>query len=131
MRLLVVNLLVPTSLGSMCLWSTSTPSSTWVGAGGVLVLTEQFKDVCQIVYISLEEELVPVLLLTYCFLTAFPLFLRSLTSLINNCLSLLFGIQGRPRRPKPFSTKKKWTRRGFFYPGGPHRVLLGFNPPFL
>ena len=35
-------------------------------------------------------------------LTAFPLFLHSLTSLISNCLSLLLGTQEKPRRLKPF-----------------------------
>ena len=44
----------------------------------------------------------PVLLLNYCFLTAFPLFLHSLTFLIINCLSLYFGTQERPRRLKSF-----------------------------
>ena len=42
-------------------------------------------------------------------LTVLPLFLHSLTSLVSNCLSLLFGTQGRPRRLKPFSTNKEWA----------------------
>ena len=57
-----------------------------------------------------------VLLKTYCLsyhyfscLTVLPLFLHSLTSLVSNCLSLLFGTQGRPRRLKPFSTNKEWA----------------------
>ena len=59
------------------------------------------------------------------------MFLHSLTSLISNCLSLLFETQGRPRTLKPFSKNKKWgTWRDFLYLHGPHRVLLGFNPPF-
>ena len=100
---------------------------------GTLAPSEQLKDMYQIIlythththththmYISLEEEL-GLCLLNYCFLTAFALFLHSLTSLISNCLNLLFGSQGRPRRLKPFSTNKKWRTQ---------RVLLGFNPPF-
>ena len=72
---------------------------------------------------------VTVLWLTCCssyHLTAFALFLHSLSSLISNCLSLLFGFLGRPVRLKPFSCKqqqqKTWdieesaTRK---YPRGP------------
>ena len=36
--------------------------------------------------------------LHYCFLTALPLFLHSLSSLISNCLNLPFGIQGQSRK---------------------------------
>ena len=52
-------------------------------------------------------------------LTAFPLFLHSLTSLISNCLSLLLGTQEKPRRLKPFFflNKKKWgTQKRAFVP---------------
>ena len=70
--------------------------------------------------VSLEGKLRP------CFITeligfptepfAFSLFLHALTSLISNCLSLLFGTQGRPRRLKPFSTNKKRGHRGTAVP---------------
>ena len=75
---------------------------------------------------SLEEELgASVLLLTSCSLTAFPLFLHPLTSLISNCFTLLFGTQRRPRRPKPLSAKqeRRW-HRGAFAPGSPTRFCL-------
>ena len=39
-------------------------------------------------------------------LFVFPLFLLSFTSLISNCLNLVFRIQGGPKRLKPFSTNK-------------------------
>ena len=55
-------------------------------------------------------------------MTAFPLFLHSLTSLISNSLSLLFGTQGRPRRLKPFSANKNRGHRGPFVP---RRALQG------
>ena len=42
----------------------------------------------------------PALSLHYCFLTS--LFLCSLSSLISNCLNLLFGTQDRVSRLKPF-----------------------------
>ena len=70
--------------------------------------------------------------LHYCFLTAFPLFLHSLTSLISNCFSLFFGTQGRLRGPKPFSTNKKQGRqRGFCAQEGPACFYSVSNPPFL
>ena len=64
------------------------------------------------------------------FLTALPLFLHSFTSLISNCLNLLFGIQERSRRLKPFSTNKKWGRlRGFYTWEGPiGSCLVSISP---
>lgn len=81
--------------------------------------------------------------LNYCYfscLTAFPLFLHFLMSLIISYLSLLFGTLGGPRRPKVFflfcfllfkTNKKQETWRGL-YPGRPHKVLLVsvLTPPF-
>lgn len=65
-------------------------------------------------------------------LAAFPLFLYSITSLTSNCLNLFFGTQGRPRRLKRFSINKKLrTQEGFFYLGGPCRVLLSFTFYYL
>ena len=64
-------------------------------------------------------------------LTAFPLFLPFITSLINNSLNLLFGSQGTPRRWKPLLQKNKWgDREEFLYQGGLHRDLLSLSPPF-
>ena len=65
-------------------------------------------------------------------LTVFPLFLHSLTSLISNCLNLLFETQGRSKRQKPFSTKKETgaPQNGFSAWEDPHRVLLHFNLRF-
>ena len=66
-----------------------------------------------------------------CFLTAFRLFLHSLTSLLSNCLSLLFGTQ-RPKRLNPFSRiKNRGVHRGFYILGELCRVLLCFNPSSL
>ena len=54
--------------------------------------------------------------LHYCFLTALPLSLGSLTSLISSCLSLPFRTQER-------SANKKWgTQKGLY------RDLLVFSP---
>ena len=67
-----------------------------------------------------------------CFLTAFPLFLHSLTSLLRNCLSLLFGTQRRPKRLNPFPRiKNRRVHRGFYILGELCRVLLCFNPSSL
>ena len=69
------------------------------------------------------EELRDIVMLDYCHffacLTAFPLFLHPLTSLISNCLNLLFGTQGRPQRLKSFSTNKKREQRSFCTQEGP------------
>ena len=90
---------------------------------GVLFFLQNNSKVCiRLLCISLGEELGLLLSLNYCFLTAFPLFLHSLTSLISDCLRLLFGTQGRPRRPKPFSRNKKGgggKQRGFCTQEGP------------
>ena len=107
----------------MLVVSTESPSFTWVG---VLVSAEQLKDMHQIVmYIPWGGTRT----LFYCWTIAFPLLLHSLTSLISNCLSLLFGTQGRPRRLKPFSTNKKW--RGFCTQEGPTGCCLVSIPHFL
>ena len=62
-------------------------------------------------YISLEKELglyfIATLLCKLSCLTTTPLFLCSITSLINNHLNLLFGTQGRPRRQSLFFPTNK------------------------
>ena len=45
--------------------------------------------------------------LQYCFLTAPPLSLHPLPSLINSCLNLPFGTQGRSWRLKPIPYKQE------------------------
>ena len=72
--------------------------------------------------------------LYYCFLTAPPLFLRSLPSLISNSLNLPFGTQGKSKRLNEsyfLQTRKGWEGRGRprkdLCPEGPHRVLLRFR----
>ena len=65
--------------------------------------------------------------LHYC-LTALPLFLHPLPSVISNCLNLPFETQGRSRRLKPFTYKQETgDMERLLYPGEPH----DFNPPFL
>ena len=65
-----------------------------------------------------------------------PLFLHSLSSLINNCLNLPFGTQRKSRRlneayfltnKNKWKKKKKWETQKGFYLGGTHRVLLCFT----
>ena len=73
------------------------PSSIWVGD---LVPVEELKDI--LLCISLEEEL-GLCFITLLLFDAFSLFLHSLTSMINNCLNLHFGNQGRSRKLQPFS----------------------------
>jgi len=70
--------------------------------------------------------------LLYCcttvFLTTLPFFLHPLSSLVNNCLNLLFGTQGRSRRLKPFLYQRETgDTESLFVPGGPHRVLPSFK----
>ena len=108
----VINLLVPTSRQHLCLWS---PSFIRVG---VLFLGGQLRGLSDCYVSPLRSNWNSVLLLICCYyfpcLTAFPLFLHFLTSLISNCLSLFFETQGRLRRQKSFSTnKKQGTERGF------------------
>ena len=58
--------------------------------------------------------------LHYCFLTAPPLFMHSLISLVSNCLSLPFGIQGRSRRRNEayfLQTRNRGHRKGLYREG--------------
>ena len=78
----------------------------------------------RLLYISypLRRNQDSVLLLNYCLFIAFPLILHSLTSIINNCLNLLFGTQGKFTTLKLFSTNKQWgIQKGFCI----HESLIG------
>ena len=118
----IISLLVPTSLGStsFCLAWDYHPPPGW----GPQVLQ---KLCIRLLCTSPKEDPGPCPLLYDCFLTAFPLFLHSHTSLIIDCLNLPFGTQGRPRRLKPFSSKQETgDTEILLYLGGPHSVLLSF-----
>ena len=130
---------------TVSMWSSS---PTWQGWGGVLVFAE-LKDKCQIIvytpsggtwvlWLCFMVKLLFKLLYSSSCLTAFPLFLHSLTSLVSNWMGQLFGTQGRPRRRKPppffFLYKQEMgdTER-LLSLGGQCKVLLSFilnNCPF-
>ena len=60
-------------------------------------------------------------LCTIVFLTAPPLSLLSLTSLVSNCLNCPFGTQGRCRKLRPFSYKHEMMDpERLLYLGAPH-----------
>ena len=71
---------------------------------GVLVSAGQFTYMHQIVMHISWGGTRTLFFITELFV--FPLFLLSFTSLISNCLNLVFRIQVRPKRLKPFSTNK-------------------------
>lgn len=81
------------------------PSST---GAGTLVPAEELRDIVRFNYCDF-----------FPCLTAFPLSLHPLTSLISTCLHLLFGTQGRPQRLQSFSTNKKREQRAFCTQEGP------------
>lgn len=65
-------------------------------------------------------------------LTAFPLFLHSITSLISNYLSLHFGTQGRPKRGKHFkSTSKRWAAQRSFVSRKVPQLSVWFQFPLF
>lgn len=128
--------MVLTGLGSKCLWSAYSHhlSPGLVGCRGVLSLcktTQRYVSV--VIYIPWGRiSFVTVLSLNYCLssyyyfcLTAFPLILHSLTSLISSCLSLLFGTWGTSGRLKPFFYKQdKGDKKGLLHWEGPARSCL-------
>ena len=79
--------------------------------------------------VSLQEEPGPAPRLHYCLLTSSPLSLHPLPSLISNCLNLPFGTPGRSWRLNEayFLQTRNEGHGKDLYPGGAHRVLLGFN----
>ena len=70
-------------------------------------------------------------ILLHCFLNVPPWSPRCLPSLISNSLNLPFGTQGRSERLKEayFLKIRNGGHKGFCTQE-PHRVLLGFIPPF-
>lgn len=94
------------------------PSSSWVR----VLVSSELSD-CSVYPLRKNQD--PAPWLQYCFFSAFPLFLHSLTLLISNCLNLPCGTQGRSW--SPFLTHKKWGTQKSFCAWEPHRVLLGFN----
>ena len=86
--------------------------------------TQRYCYVC-----SFRRNQDPVPWLHYCFLTAPPLSLHSLPSLISNCLSLPFGTQGSSRRLNEayFLQTRNRGHGKDLYLGGPHRVPLSFS----
>lgn len=106
----IIRLLVPTSLGSMCLWP---PSST---GEKVWVSTRQLKGVQQVVVYILQEEL----------------WVLWLSVLVVNCRSLLLGAgEGLGDRIPSFLKTRSRGHRGTSYPGRPDRVLPGSTPPLF
>ena len=110
MGILIVNFLVPASLGSMCCGQHMI-TILYLGRG--LSFCIKLKNVHQNV-IFLKEELGFYLMAELLFLTCFPLLLHSLTSLISNRLNVLFRTQGRPETT------------AFFYWVG-QKLHLGFS----
>ena len=88
------------------------PSSIWMGA---LVLAEELRGNCYVY--PLRRNQGSALSLHYCFLTAPPLFLHSLPSLVGNCLNLPFRTLRKSRRLKPFSYKHEPGLGKAFVPG--------------
>ena len=90
--------------------------------GGISVSAEQLQGMPQIIiYIPSRgtRGAVTLLWLNCCVLTVFPLFLYSLDSLIINCLSLLFGTWGRPRKLRVFYKQEVGDMEELLYPEGP------------
>lgn len=110
--------------GMTCFWlaggecSAEVPVPTWVGG---LIPAEELRGVYQIVvYSHWGRNSDSALLLLCCFLTAFPLFLSSFTSLVNNRLNLLLWNSGKAYKQEPGDTER------LLYLGG-HEVLLNFS----
>ena len=85
--------------------------------GGGLFSAEEQET---LLYIFLVEEPRPCQRLHYCFLTAPPLSLHPLPSLISNSLNLSLELRESQRgRMKPISYKQEWgTQKGFVPPQG-------------
>ena len=98
--------------------------------GGAPWFLQKNSRVSHVYSLRRNQDSVPRLY--YCFLTAPPLFLHSLPSLMSNWLNLPFGTQGRSRRLDEAYFRQTRKRAGDrhrkdWYPGGFHRTLLGFQ----
>ena len=94
-------------------------ASTWVDAFSSCRKTQRY---CFVYPFQRNGEL--ALWLQYCFLTAAPLFLQPLPSLMSSCLNLPFGTQGRSRRLNEayyLQMKNGGPRKAFV----PRRALQG------
>ena len=94
----------------------SCPPPEWGVCVGVLESAEQLRDKCQIVLCVLqedEESCDSTLLLINCWLEA----AHTNTRKASEMKTFFF----------PFY---KQYMEGLLYPGGPHKLLLSFNPPF-
>ena len=106
--------------------SCAQPEVTILHLGGGLSSYRRTQRYCYIY--SLRRHQDPAPRLHYCFLTAPPLFLHSLPSLISNCLNLPFVTQWRSGRLNEayFLQTRNRGHRKALYLGWPHRVLLCF-----
>ena len=89
--------------------------SIWMGA---LVPAEELKDIVSVY--SLKRNQDPAPRLHYSFLTAPPLFLHSLPSLISNYLNLPLGTLGRSWRLNEayfLQTRNRGLRKGLYLRG--------------
>ena len=87
----------------MLVLSLKSPSSTWTGA---FAPAEGLRDLCQTVCVpGGGARTLPY----HCAVSAYllSLFLYALSPLISDCLNLLFEMQVRSRRPKPFSYQQE------------------------
>ena len=120
----ILNLLVPTGLGSTCLWAAC---SQLLPPGGGFSICKTAQRCCSVYLLRGNQD--PAPRLHCCFLTVPPLSLHPLPPLISNCLNLPFGSQGRSREAERsvFPVVKKWGTQKGFCAHEPHRVLLSSN----
>ena len=127
-----VRVMFLTSLEPTCLWSLSSPRVR------VLVPAERLQDACQVViYIPWGGTRIPALLLNwyyyFSYLTAFLLSLHPISSLISNCLSVLFATRESLEDSILLLQTRRRGHTGTFVPW---RALQGPSqfqrpPPFL
>ena len=103
------------------------PEVTILHHGGGLSACRRAQRYCYVYSLRRNQDTAPRM--HYCFLTAPPLLLYSLPSLISNCLNLPFGTQGRSRRLNEsyFLQIRNGQHKKDLHPGGAHRVLLCFT----
>ena len=92
--------------------SCAQPEVTVVHPGGGLNSYRKTQRYCNVYPLRGNQDPAPSL--HYCFLTAFPLFLHSLTFLMSNSLNLPFETQGRSEKLKFFPYKQETGHRETF-----------------